>query len=78
MAMFDEAETQVAVPEAAMDLDARARFVLRTYFHVFGAGSQRQRGVAAAWGCPSTGIGIALMDALPSAGLSAPARAGAG
>jgi hypothetical protein len=38
MGMFDDAETQVAVPEAAaMDLDARAGFVLRTYFHVFGA-----------------------------------------
>jgi FtsH-binding integral membrane protein len=37
MAMYDEVETPVAVPEAAMGQDARARFVLRTYFHVFGA-----------------------------------------
>jgi FtsH-binding integral membrane protein len=37
MSMFDDAEAQTGIPEAAMDLDARARFVARTYFHVFGA-----------------------------------------
>jgi FtsH-binding integral membrane protein len=37
MSMFDDAEAQPGIPEAAMDLDARARFVARTYFHVFGA-----------------------------------------
>jgi len=41
------------------------------YFHVFGAGSQRQRGAVAACGGSGAGTGIALMDALPSAGLSA-------
>jgi FtsH-binding integral membrane protein len=37
MAMFDDAEAPVAIPESVMDLDARARFVMRTYVHVFGA-----------------------------------------
>jgi hypothetical protein len=39
------------------------------YFHVFGAGSQRQRGVVAAWGGSCAGIGIALMDGQPSGDL---------